>query len=212
MRSLLIYGGTFDPPHIGHIQTAVNVQKNFNFDKFIFLPCKIPVIKQQTVASPTQRIEMLKLATQDHIDFIIDTREINRETPSYMVETLIHFRREYGNNIPITLLIGEDAFYGLHNWYRWKELILLCNMLVIKRANYYETNTPNELQNMIKKHATKSKDAILQLSHGNIYLFNAGAFTVSSSIIRNSILNNNLDKDMLPANVYKYIQSENIYR
>ena len=142
MKNLVIYGGTFDPPHLGHLNTALAIQDILHFDRLIFLPCKTPVLKQATLASSEQRVNMLKLALEGYSNFDIDLREITRITPSFMVETLESFRQDLGDQVAITLCLGSDAFLQLPQWHSWRKILKLSNVLVIKRApDPVNTNT-----------------------------------------------------------------------
>ena len=114
MHSIAIFGGTFDPIHNGHILTSLAIQKSFQFSSYRFIPCKVPAIKPASTASTEQRIHMLRLALKNYNQFEIDLREIKRDTPSYMVETLKSLRKDYPY-ASITLILGFDAFlsFGL---------------------------------------------------------------------------------------------------
>lgn len=139
-NNLIIFGGTFDPPHLGHLNTALAVQKHMQFERFLFLPCKFPVLKKNTTASSEQRIQMLELMLLSYPEFEIDLREIQRPTPSFMVDTLQSFRDDLGNEISITLLLGMDAFLQLPQWHAWEKILELCHLLVMKRIHIHESN------------------------------------------------------------------------
>ncbi|KTD26172.1 MULTISPECIES: nicotinate-nucleotide adenylyltransferase [Legionella] len=214
MRNLVIYGGTFDPPHNGHINTAINVQNYFHFDRFLFLPCKTPVLKNQAFATPEQRIAMLKLAlTSQNRDknFEIDLSEINRDSPSYMVDTLRHFRTIWGNTMPITLLMGADAFSQLPRWHAWEKLLPLANLLVIKRAGFIEEMNNDAINELLIKHETDDEKAITTQTHGLICRFNAGNFNFSSTWIREQLREHHDLTDYLPTAVIHYIKEKGLY-
>ncbi|CEG60849.1 nicotinate-nucleotide adenylyltransferase [Legionella micdadei] len=214
MRNLVIYGGTFDPPHNGHINTAINVQNHFNFDCFLFLPCKTPVLKNHAVATPEQRIQMLKLALASQSkqnNFKIDLSEIHRATPSYMVDSLQHFRKEYGENVAITLLMGADAFSQLPRWHAWRKLLTLANLLVIKRAGFTEETNDALIKALLLKHETHDDTAMTKQPHGLIYRFDAGNFNFSSTWIREQLGENRDLTDFLPQAVIRYIKRESLY-
>ncbi|MBA2710442.1 MAG: nicotinate-nucleotide adenylyltransferase [Tatlockia sp.] len=213
MHNLLIYGGTFDPVHNGHIQTAVNVQKQFDFERFIFLPCKIPVLKNQALATASQRVKMIELALAplSQHSFEINLSEINRNTPSYMVESLEYFRNKLGVNISITLLMGRDTFNQLPSWYQWTKLLKLTNLLVIKRPGYKEFTETEELRELIQNHETFVLDEIKKQRHGLIYSYDAGTYNFSSTWIREQIHEKNELKAYLSDSVIDYIRQNNLY-
>ncbi len=175
MNNIIIYGGTFDPLHNGHLNTALAVQAQFHFERFIFLPCKTPLIKKAASASSEQRVHMLQLALQNIPEFSIDNREIIRDTPSYMVDTLKSFRKELGESISITLCLGMDAFIQLPKWHSWQEIISLSNLLILKRAEIKDDTIEASLENLLKNHEVFNKTYLLTQPHGAIYRIDAGS-------------------------------------
>lgn len=214
MRNLLIYGGTFDPIHNGHINTAINVQNHFNFDRFVFLPCKIPLLKNDAVATAEQRIDMIELALAYRAKdkhFAIDLSEINRDSPSYMVDSLANFRHQLGNELAITLLMGADTFNQLPKWYAWQQLLTLANLLVIKRTGIDDMQTPELMKELLLKHESQDDKAIGIQAHGLIYRYDAGSYDFSSSWIRKQLAAGKNLNGYLPESVLQYIKQNNLY-
>lgn len=214
MRNLILFGGTFDPPHNGHINAAINVQRHINADRFIFLPCKKPVLKEQATATPEQRVKMLELAldsVDNNYNFAIDLSEIKRSTPSYMVETLQHFRRQLGKQVAIILLMGADAFSQLPHWHEWQKLLTLANILVIERAGFTATY-PDLINKLLEIHETHNANVIVQQSASFIYRYHAGSFNFSSTWIREQLSQGQDMTKFIPKPVINYIQENNLYR
>jgi nicotinate-nucleotide adenylyltransferase len=210
MHNLVLFGGTFDPVHLGHVNTALAIQNHMHFERFIFLPCKSPVLKNTTMASSEQRIDMLKLAIRPWPEFELDLREIKRETPSFMVDTLQSFREELGNQVSITLLLGMDAFLQLPQWHEWQKILELSHLLVIQRIQVTETLMPPALKTLFKTHSG-NKNSLLTHAYGKIYQFNAGEYAISSSCLRQKMAAREDIQLYLPEGVYQYIQREKIY-
>ncbi|MCW8418404.1 nicotinate-nucleotide adenylyltransferase [Fluoribacter dumoffii] len=211
MHSIAIFGGAFDPVHNGHLQASITIQNHFKFDSYIFLPCKTPTIKPPTLASNDQRIEMLKRAINNLSDFKLDLREIERDTPSYMVETLNSFREEYPDS-SITLIIGYDAFLSLPNWYQWEKIITLANLLVINRSEFAKHPVSEIVKNFLHKHKINDKDELLTTQSGKVFLFDAGNYEISSTALREDIKKGANVNNRLPCKVYEYIKSQGLYR
>lgn len=188
MQHIAIFGGTFDPIHNGHLKTSQSIQNYFKFDSYRFLPCKIPTIKPAAQASNEQRIKMIELAIQDYPEFQIDKREIERDSPSYMVDTLQSFKKEYPK-ASITLIIGYDAFLSLPRWYQWEKLISLAHLLVINRNEFADSIIPESMQAFLKQYQTEDKTVLLKQPAGTVFLFDAGHYLISSTAIRAAIKN-----------------------
>jgi nicotinate-nucleotide adenylyltransferase len=212
MRPTLIYGGSFDPFHLGHLNTALSVQKYYHFERFIFLPCKIPVLKNATIASSEQRVHMVQLALKPYPQFTYDCREIERDAPSYMVDTLQSYRDELGKGGSLTLLLGMDAFLQLPKWHRWQDLLKLSHLLVINRLGIAVAQCPSLLKELLKTHETSSQQDILQKSHGHIYRFDAGHYDISSTWLRQQIKQGNAVHDYLPHEIADWVNDVRLYR
>jgi nicotinate-nucleotide adenylyltransferase len=211
LPDILIFGGTFDPVHNGHIEVAINIQNHCHFDRFIFLPCKVPVLKNNSHASTEQRLDMLHLALQHYpgYKFEVDEREIVRDSPSYMVTTLDDYRLELGYYIAITLLMGSDSFAELPRWYHWEKLLLLCNLLVIDRPGQIKFS--DTMLNLLTKHETANPSDLKTQAHGKIYRFNAGLYDYSSTSIRHQLSTNQTNQLPVPGSVAQYIKQFNLY-
>ncbi len=211
-QSILIYGGTFDPPHKGHLETALKLQSDLNFDKVLFIPCKKPVLKQAHIASADDRIHMLKLMLADHHELEIDTREIDRKTPSYMVDTLQDLRKEFGSQTSLSLVIGTDAFLDLPKWHQWKSLIIYCNLIVIKRPVAEGKEVSVDLKNFIRTHLTDSKKQIKERPAGHLLFFDAGVYEIASTTIRKMLQDGFSTSKYLSNGVMRYIEDHGLYK
>lgn len=207
----LIYGGTFDPPHLGHLNTAIAIQKQLHFERFLFLPCKTPVLKNEPHTSPSQRIHMLKLMLSHHKTFQIDTREITRDSPSYMTLTLASFRKELGEGSSITLCLGMDVFLQLPTWFSFETILTQSNLLVLHRENIAESPLKPPLQDIMSAHETFNLNDLLTHPFGKIYRFDAGRYSISSSQIRSAIQAGQGFEATLSRPVALYIKQHGLY-
>jgi nicotinate-nucleotide adenylyltransferase len=136
----LIYGGTFDPVHRGHVAIAEGARQallaaGLELDRFDFLPNADPPHRDAPGANAGHRVAMLWLALQGQPQFGIDLREVRRGGASYMVDTLAELRGQVGPHAPLALLLGADAFSGLDRWQRWTRLPELAHLLVVERPD-----------------------------------------------------------------------------
>lgn len=211
MRTIAIYGGTFDPVHNGHIQTSINIQAKFHFDSYYFLPAKTQITKSQAQASVEDRVKMLQLALEEYPQFSIDKREVERDSPSYMIDTLQSMRAQYPS-ASITLIMGYDSFASLDKWHKWQQLISFANLLIINREQFKSSRLPEAVETLLAEHQSSNEDALALNKAGTIYLFDAGNYDISSTEIRTKLHIKDAIKQDLPAIVYEYIRSSGLYQ
>ncbi|KTC65867.1 nicotinate-nucleotide adenylyltransferase (plasmid) [Legionella adelaidensis] len=210
MKSIAVFGGSFDPPHLGHLHTALTIQNTFNFTRFLFMPCKNPVLKGASKANPQQRIKMLELLLAAYPFFEIDHREILREAPSYTVNTLESIREEVGDR-SICFIMGWDAFRQLPQWHRWEKILTLCNILVMKRGKE-DKKLPKEVDLLLSEYQAFTAENFKNNCCGNIILFDAGDYPVSSTIIRERIKAGKDVNNYLTDSVAEFIKQQELYR
>jgi nicotinate-nucleotide adenylyltransferase len=131
VQPLAIFGGTFDPVHLGHLSVAWEASELLEAEVRL-MPASVPPHRPPPSASAAQRVAMLRAALQGQSRLTLDLRELERSGPSYTIDTLIELRAEQGNR-PLVLLIGADAFAGLCSWHRWIELFDIAHIGVLNR-------------------------------------------------------------------------------
>jgi nicotinate-nucleotide adenylyltransferase len=130
---LLVYGGTFDPVHRGHVAVATAAADASGAEKVLLIPCGDPPHRAAPTATGALRAELLGLAFGFDARFVVDERELHRAGPSFMADTLIELRHEVGPDAPMALLLGFDAADGLPSWERWRELPALAHLILVPR-------------------------------------------------------------------------------
>jgi nicotinate-nucleotide adenylyltransferase len=135
MRPIAILGGTFDPVHIGHLRVAWEAADVLEAEVRL-MPAQVPPHRPAPAASAEQRVRMLQLALAGQDRLTLDTRELDRNGPSYTFDTLRSLRDEFGAERPLILLLGADAFAGLPTWHRWRELFDLAHIAVLTRPGH----------------------------------------------------------------------------
>lgn len=132
---IAIFGGTFDPVHIGHLRVALEAAEVLNAP-IRLMPAHVPPHRPAPVASVAQRVAMLRAALAGQGRLQLDMRELDRSEPSYTVDTLREMRAEFGPATSLILLLGADAFAGLPTWHRWRELFDLAHIAVMTRPGH----------------------------------------------------------------------------
>jgi len=134
-RKIALFGGTFDPIHLGHTGIAVEAVKHIGAEKIVFVPAKRSPLKGfSPCASDEDRFAMIALAIAGNKNFELSDYELKRPEPSYTLQTVRQFQADYGSETSIYWLIGADSIDDLPHWYRIVELIDECNISAMYRA------------------------------------------------------------------------------
>ncbi len=134
-RRIVLFGGTFDPIHLGHTTVAADAAKHIGAEKLVFIPAKRSPLKGfLPKANDDDRLEMITLATADEKSFQVSNFELQKPAPSYTLETVRKFQQEYGDEASIYWLIGADGIDDLAYWHMIVELIDACNLTTMYRA------------------------------------------------------------------------------
>ncbi len=197
VKSIGMYGGSFDPVHFGHLRTALEVYQQLRLDEIRFIPSADPPHKEGPQASAADRINMLELAIAKSPGLIIDPREIQRRTTSYTFDTLVEMQGEFPQ-AELTLVIGTDQFSVFDTWHRWEELLGMANLAVMER--------PGEVLSDFAKSLVSCEYA------SKITLCQVTQLDISSTRIR-SELNQAADIQFLvPHAVRQYISEHKLYQ
>lgn len=187
MRRIGILGGTFDPPHCGHLVIANEVLDKLGLEEIWFMPNKEPPHKEKTeLVSDEDRLKLIHLAIDDHPRFRLETIELDRTGPSYTYDTMKLLKERYPD-VEFYFIIGADMIEYLPKWYKISELIRLVNFVGVGRP-CFEMETPYPI----------------------IYA-DVPEFAVSSSMIRERIKNGRTIRYLVPESVRRYIEEKKLY-
>jgi nicotinate-nucleotide adenylyltransferase len=140
-----IFGGTFDPPHLGHLIAAQDAFSALGLDRVLFVPAAVPPHKQGGVSTPAEaRLEMLRAAVAGDPRFEVDDLELRRPGPSYTVDTLRELRRR-DPSASLSILMGVDQFCALHTWREPLEIARLAEVVVLTRDGIVDVGTPLDI-------------------------------------------------------------------
>ncbi|HXE65627.1 MAG TPA: nicotinate-nucleotide adenylyltransferase [Rhodanobacteraceae bacterium] len=181
-QPLAIFGGTFDPVHIGHLRAAWEASEALDAEVRI-VPAKAPPHRPQPVASANERVAMLRAALAGQDRLRLDLRELEREGPSYTFDTLTSLRAEIGSERPLVLLIGADAFAGLSEWHRWRELFELAHVCVLTRPAQIPA-MPDALAAEVAARRTPEIAGLRQAPSGKVLDMVVSALGISATRIR----------------------------
>jgi len=205
-----IFGGTFDPVHLGHLRPALDVFQQLGFESMYWIPNRVPPHRQTPATDTVHRLEMLKRAIQPVDGFVLDTRELDRQGPSYMVDTLTSLRKEFPQT-GLCLVLGQDAFNELPAWHEWQRLLTLAHLVVCTRPGY-QYPQHGELQALKDKHCVESIKALQEECFGKIYLQPVTELDISATRIRELVQQGNSIRYLVPDAVCDYIEAHGLYR
>ncbi|GAB4167644.1 MAG: nicotinate-nucleotide adenylyltransferase [Wenzhouxiangellaceae bacterium] len=207
---IAIFGGTFDPVHYGHLRAASEAAEQLGVTDFRLLPAGQPPHRSGTWAEPWHRLAMLELALAPHADLSVDEREIRRQGPSFMVDTLAELRREAGD-VPVLLCLGQDAANDLDRWHRWRELLAHAHLVVMTRPDA-RPEYRAELGDFIAARTVSDPQALLTRPAGGVCSINVTRLAISSTDIRAQLAAGRNPRFLLPSTVLAYIHKHGLYQ
>lgn len=205
-----IFGGTFDPVHFGHIKTAGHVLKALNLEQIRMIPLGHAVHRNQPIASPEQRLEMLKAAIEDIDGLVADDREIRRGGGSYTFDTLESVHEEMPDKT-LCLITGTDAFNEFTRWFKPQEILQLAHIIVMQRPDS-EISDEAELQQLMSHHLADDVPELKKHTAGKILLLPVPQLPISSTQVRHHVEHQLPLEGLLPASVIGKIRQWQLYR
>lgn len=210
MPIAILYGGTFDPVHNGHLAVADAAAACFDVD-VAMVPAADPPLRPPPGADAGQRAAMLDLAVAGHPRLRVDRRELHRVGPSYTVDTLAQARAQLGADAPLAWLLGVDAFAGLHRWHRWRELFDLAHLIVAVRPGHAVDVLDPELRDAGNHRWTADPAALARLPGGMLYHLELPLRAEAASDLRGRIAAGQDWEAQVPPAVAAYIRAHRLY-
>lgn len=203
-----IYGGTFNPVHYGHLRTALDVQQTLALEQVRLIPCAQPTHRHLPDVNAAMRLKMLKLGVAQQARLVVDARELNRDSPSYMVDTLQSIRAEIGGQ-SLILIIGADAFKHLSTWYQWQHIFDFAHVLVISRLGS-KHQIVSEAQ-FFNSRLTHDQQDLRTTVHGHLYFQEVTRLEISATWIRQMLATGLSPRFLLPDAVIEFINVNQLY-
>ena len=225
-KKIGILGGTFDPPHLGHLKLATHFSKVLHLDELLLIPSGQPWQKDANITQTQTRLQMteaagidlaraflyLKIPTKIGIDDI----EIDRAGPSYTIDTVKALRERFGSTANLILLMGADSLIKLPTWNSWKDLLHYVNFAVASRPHHdLKQELSSEITNLLNEHQVAQPDTLEKNPYGRIYLDESLTINLSSSELRNRLktgVNGAVDTDQIPSHTLEIITNLGLYQ
>ncbi|MGF6557233.1 nicotinate-nucleotide adenylyltransferase [Pseudomonas sp. S30_BP2TU TE3576] len=209
-RRIGVLGGTFDPVHIGHLRGALEVAETLALDELRLTPSARPPHRDTPQVSAKDRLAMVECAVAGVAPLVVDARELQRNKPSYTIDTLELMRAELTVSDQVFLLLGWDAFCGLPTWHRWEELLQHCHILVLQRPDA-DSEPPDALRNLLAARSV-SDPLALKGPSGQIAFVWQTPLAVSATQIRQLLASGKSVRFLVPDAVLAYIDAHGLYR
>lgn len=207
-----IFGGTFDPVHLGHLRTALEVQQALQLQQLRFIPCANPPHRTPPQASAGQRLAMLRSVITGQHHFIVDTRELDRGGVSYMVDTLQSIRAELPDTT-LCLIMGMDALRNFAEWRRYLEILSLAHIVVMQRPgnSLEELRSHPTVYTLIEQRRATRLQELRQQPAGLIWFQPVTQLAISATAIRAMCAHGESIQYLVPDAVRDYISQHTLY-
>lgn len=199
-----ILGGTFDPVHEGHFHIAKQVLNRLGLEQIQFMPCALPVHRDEPHASANDRCAMIELMIEDEAAFALNTLELDRGGPSFMVDSLRDIRSQVDSDL--VLVLGTDTFNDFANWKSPREILQLAHLVVCHRPGY-EVDPET-----FREYRVELPVALSERPAGAILMLEVDANDCSSSEVRAALAQGRRLEQCVRPVVARYIGEHHLYR
>lgn len=194
-----LFGGTFDPIHLGHLVMAEEARLKLGFDRVVFIPARQPWLKADQCITPAHhRLAMVELATASNPFFEVSTAELDRPGPTYTIDTVRQMKEMMEPSDELYFIVGSDALTDLPGWKEPDRVTELCRIVSLERPGFPEVDVM-----ALKSHLPAVSDCLIQLD--------APRIEISSTAIRERIRRGLSVRYLVPAEVEEYIRRHGLY-
>lgn len=218
-KRIAIYGGTFDPVHLGHIEVAKRVSELFEIDELRFVPAQVAPHKLTLPVTPAiHRYAMLVLATQQDPRLRVSTFELDTPDRRYTVDTLAHFSSEFGESADLFFLMGADSWSEITTWRGWERVLALVNHIVVSRPGYdinLDLVNSSLRERIVDLRGSKQIPKVVNEAAGEkIFITDAVMLENSATQIRRALREDDWNQltRLVPSPVADYIRKYELYR
>jgi len=204
-----ILGGTFDPVHCGHLRLAVEIREQLSLDCVRLLPAPNPRLRETPRADASLRLELLAAAVDGEPGLEVDARELGRDGPTYTVETLESFRREFSDEV-LVFILGMDSFQSLDRWHRWRDLLDLAHLVVAHRPGG-SLPGPGPVADLLEQRRCVDIATLEAQPAGRIIICQPPLLDISATRVRSLIAEGRSIRFLVPDKVIESINRSRCY-
>lgn len=209
MAGIGILGGTFDPVHCGHLRLALEMRELLDLDCVHLLPAPNPRLREQPRADVSTRRQLLAAAVDGEAHLAVDSRELDRDGPTYTVETLESLRREFPGEV-LVFILGMDSFARLDRWHRWQELAGLAHLAVAHRPGG-SLPGPGPVADLLAQRRARDAAELAAAPAGRIMICEPPLLDISATRIRSLAAGGRSIRFLVPDKVNELINRTRCY-
>ena len=210
VRAIGLFGGTFNPVHIGHLRTALELRERLGLDEIRMLPSAQPPHRDEPQVSAEQRAIMVALAIDGEPGLAVDDRELRRGGPSWTIDTLKEVRQELGADVSLSFCVGMDSLVNLASWHRWRELTDWAHLVVAARPGW-QVPADGEVAEWLRTRHNTDPAALRQRSHGLVLVTELTLLPVAATGLRQRLRAGRSVRYLTPDSVVSYIEQHRLY-
>jgi nicotinate-nucleotide adenylyltransferase len=220
-----ILGGTFDPPHIGHLKIASFFAKLLQLDTLLLIPSGEPWQKDTDITPAEIRLQLTEAAGKDlaraflylqiSTQVGVDRLELDRAGPSYAIDTAKALRERFGPEASLIWLMGADSLIQLPTWNSWEQLLNYVHLAVASRPNYaIQPEITPPIKELLAQHQTSDPSTLEKAASGLIYINESQSIDLSSTELRNRLksAHNSVEAEQIPSHVFESITKLGLYQ
>lgn len=217
-----IFGGTFNPIHLGHLRAATELRAGFGLDAVYLIPSASPPHKGTAeLASAHDRMEMVRKAIKGHTGLRASDIELKRQGPSFTIDTVCAFRKHLPDDTWLYLIMGLDAFLEIETWKAYQDLLHIIPLIVINRPEHQgrlQPSVSNAVSSLLEKSPLQGYECSMDtpcFTHCEkqpIFVYNVTAMDISSTRIREMIRHHQPIDFLVPEAVRTYIEAKGLYQ
>lgn len=221
-KKIGIFGGTFNPIHLAHLRTAVEIRDGFGLDAVYLIPSASPPHKgRDNLAPAADRMAMVRAAIEGHDGLRASDIELNRQGPSYTIDTVCAFRRHLPQDTWLYLILGLDAFLEIETWKSYQDLLHIIPLIVVNRPDTQGRLQPSvnhAVSELLNKGplegytCSMDRPCFTHCEKQPIFTFKVSALNISSTHIRGQVRQHRSIAFLVPETVRTYIDAKGLYR
>ncbi len=210
-QAIGLLGGTFDPIHHGHLRLGWEAFSRLSLQQLILMPCHQPPHRAAPGVKARDRLAMVELACQDVAGFVVSDWEIQRDCPSYSVDTLDHLRASTDPATALVFIMGMDAFHLFTRWHDWQRILQLCHLWIAQRPHATLPAADSAEASLIQTRGVDDPSELCEQPAGRLYLHTSTDLAISATGLRTDIGQGKDPRFLVPDAVWRYIQQRSLY-